>query len=326
LIRGADFRNPFAAYFARWLSGGIVVVLLLGGCAAPLQSARLLKAPPAGLAQAVELDQVPFFPQRRYQCGPAALATVLSWSGAAVSPDELVSEVYLPARRGTLQIELAAAARRHGRVPYVLAPEVAALLTEVSAGRPVVVLENLGLSWYPRWHYAVIVGFDLSRDLLILRSGTQRRERVSLEVFERTWRRGGAWAMVTLSPDALPRTATELPYLRTVLPFEELGEWATAARAYATALRRWPDSTGAAMGLGNSLYALKDYGAAADAYRGLLTRRPAYAPALNNLAESLAAAGDLTAAERYAREAVKAGGGEAVYETTLQEIHNRLSQ
>lgn len=325
MIRGADFRDLLTVRSARWLPGGVVAALLFSGCAAPLQSTRLMKAPPADLAQAVELDQVPFFPQQRYQCGPAALATVLSWSGAAATPDELVPQVYLPARRGSLQIELTAAARRHGRVPYVLTSDVAALLTEVRAGHPVVVLENLGLSWYPRWHYAVIVGFDLSRDLVILRSGTQRRERLSLEVFERTWRRGGAWAMVTLPPDVLPRTATELPYLRAVLPFEELGEWVTAERAYVAALHRWPDSTGAAMGLGNSLYALKDYGAAAAAYRSLLARRPAYAPALNNLAESLAAAGDLTAAERYAREAVTAGGGEAVYETTLREIRSRLS-
>ena len=82
------------------------MALLLGGCAAPLQSTQLLSAPPAALAQAVELNQVPFFPQQRYQCGPAALATVLSWSGAAVSPDALVPEIYLPARRGSLQIEL----------------------------------------------------------------------------------------------------------------------------------------------------------------------------------------------------------------------------
>jgi len=301
------------------------VALLLAGCTASLQSAGLLKEPPPGLARAAELEQVPFFPQRRYQCGPAALAMVLRWSGVAVTPDELVPEVYLPARRGSLQLELTAAARRHDRVPYRLAPDLQALLTEVRAGHPVVVLENLGLSWYPVWHYAVIVGFDLSRDLIILRSGTERREGLPLEVFERTWRRGGAWALTVTVAEAVPKTAAELPYLRAVLPFEQAGRWEVAARAYAAALRRWPDSVGAAMGLGNSRYALKDYRAAAAVYRSLLARHPTYGPALNNLAETLAAAGDLTAAEHVAREAVQVGGPEQpVYRETLREIQGRL--
>lgn len=324
MIRSAGCFGAVAR-FARRLQGGVLAALLLSGCAGTLQSSGLLRGPPAGLTQPVELSQVPFFPQQRYQCGPAALATALSWSGASVSPDELVPEVYLPARRGSLQLELAAAARRHGRVPYPLAGEVATLLREVEAGHPVLVLENLGLSWYPRWHYAVIVGFDLSRDLIVLRSGMQRREGLSLEVFERIWRRGGSWAITVTVPEDLPQTAAELPYLRAVLPFEETAQWRTAARAYAAAHRRWPHSIGAAMGLGNSRYALHDYPAAAEAFRSLLAEHPGYGPALNNLAETLAATGDLVSAEAYARAAVEAGGDEqGVYRQTLRSIQDRL--
>ena len=42
--------------------------------------------------RAVELAQTPFFPQDRYQCGPAALATVLGAAGVHVTPEELVPE------------------------------------------------------------------------------------------------------------------------------------------------------------------------------------------------------------------------------------------
>lgn len=314
-----------AASPARLLPGGLVMAMLLGGCAAPLQSTGLLSAPPPDLARTVELQQVPFFPQERYQCGPAALATVLTWSGAAVDPEKLVSEVYLPRRKGSLQIELTAAARRHGRVPYVLAPDVRAVLTEVRDGHPVVVLLNLGLSWYPVWHYAVVVGFDLARDRVVLRSGTLRRDQLSLELFERTWRRGGRWAVVVLSPEQLPGTAQEAPYLRAVLPFEQAGAWRTAARAYASAWRRWPDSAAAGMGVGNSEYGLGDYAAAAAAYLRLLQRHPGFAPALNNLAQSLTESGDLTAAERYAEQALAAGGAQSkIYAETLREIRGRM--
>ncbi|HKK22781.1 MAG TPA: hypothetical protein VJ947_03765, partial [Pseudohaliea sp.] len=66
------------------------VLLFLAGCAS-------VGVPVASLAPAaVELDATPFFPQQRYQCGPAALATVLSASGVPVEPAALVDEVYIP--------------------------------------------------------------------------------------------------------------------------------------------------------------------------------------------------------------------------------------
>src|SRR3569623_3188919 len=91
----------------RLLPGGILLLMIvvLSGCAAPLQSTAWRATLPAELTHAVELAAVPFFPQERYQCGPAALATVLASSGAAVTADELAPQVYLPARQGSLQPE-----------------------------------------------------------------------------------------------------------------------------------------------------------------------------------------------------------------------------
>jgi tetratricopeptide (TPR) repeat protein len=329
LRRDARRISALGCFAIRRLTSGAVLLgmVLLGGCASQLQATRLVNTPPPGFAQAVELHRVAFFPQQRYQCGPAALATVLSWSGVAVRPEQLTPEVYLPQRRGSLQVELMAAARRHHRVPYVLAPDLEALLAEVRDGHPVLVLLNLGLSWYPVWHYAVVVGFDLRNDQIVMRSGTTRRDIVPLELFERTWRRGKRWAMVTMPPGELPVTARQLPFLRTVLAFEQLGDWRTAGRAYGAAWRRWPDSSGAGMGVGNSAYAEGDYAAAAAAYRKLLQHHPDFAPAMNNLAQTLARLGDWAAGERYARAALAAGGAQhRVYEETLREIRDHKGQ
>ena len=62
---------------ARAIAG--VFLSLLGGCAglAP-QTTQLRYTLPPALHEYVELKQVPFFPQTEYQCGPAALATVLN--------------------------------------------------------------------------------------------------------------------------------------------------------------------------------------------------------------------------------------------------------
>src|SRR5437588_472596 len=131
---------------------------LLAGCASLWpQTAQLREGLPAGLPERVELTQVPFFPQSEYQCGPAALATALASFGVKVTPEDLVPQVYLPQRKGSLQIEMMAAARRHGMVSYQLAPRFEDVLRELSAGNPVIVLQNLGFGG--GWHYAVAVGY-----------------------------------------------------------------------------------------------------------------------------------------------------------------------
>jgi hypothetical protein len=281
----------------------------------------------AGPKHSVELTDVPFFPQTAYQCGPAALATVLGSAGAHITPEVLASQVYLPERRGSLQFELLAATRRHGYIPYVLEPRLDDVLNEVAAGTPVLVFQNLGLSWYPKWHYAVIVGFDLSRGEIVLRSGGEARHIVSMRVFERTWERGDFWAMVSMPPGKLPRTAEETSYVLAVLSLERLQRWQDVALAYDTALSRWPDNLVARIGLGNSRYALGDMPGAETAYRRVTRDHPDAAVAFNNLAQVLADQGRLLEAEGAARQAVRLGGPmQEQYEDTLRQILARARE
>lgn len=309
---------------ARRLPGGLLLFCLwLAGCATP-QTERLAATPPRDLAPRVELGDVPFFAQDAYQCGPAALATVLTATGVPTTADALIPQVYLPERRGSLQLELVAAARRHGTVPYVLQPALESLLAEVAAGNPILVLQNLAFAWYPKWHYAVVVGYDLDREELILRSGLERRHVVPFAVFERTWRRAEHWALVVLSPDRLPITAEETRYLQSVTALERLGQHAQAEQAYGAALARWPRSLGARMGLGNSRYAAGDLRGAELAYREAIDADPAAGAAFNNLAQTLADQGRLAEAETAARHAVSLGGPLAeTFRATLADIRMR---
>jgi len=93
----------------------------------------------------VQIAGIPVFTQKEYQCGPAALAMALTWSGVPTVPAALVSEVYSPALKGSLQPALVGAARRSGRLAYPISG-TEPLLKEVAAGHPVIVLQNLGLS------------------------------------------------------------------------------------------------------------------------------------------------------------------------------------
>ena len=312
------------ALTARIFSGGLFlfVTLFASGCAT-LQTDRI-RATAGAFPEPVELTAVPFFPQEEYQCGPAALATVLNWTGVAVTPDQLTPQVYLPERQGSLQLEMIGAARRQGRVPYVLRPELESLFAEVASGNPVLILQNLSFWWYPKWHYAVVVGFDLPRDRIVLRSGREQRHDIPIEIFERTWRRSHYWAMVVLSPDRLPFTAEEIPYVQAVAPLERLARWPEATTAYSAALKRWPKSLAARMGLGNSRYALADVPGAEDEFRRAMQDHPDAAAAFNNLAQVLADQNRWPEARAAARRAVELGGPQIeTFRETLRLIESQ---
>jgi len=309
---------------ARIFSGGVIffVMLFASGCAT-LQTDRV-RATANAFPQPIELTTVPFFPQEEYQCGPAALATVLNWTGVSVTPDQLAQQVYLPKRQGSLQLELIGASRRQGRVPYVLRPELESLFAEVASGNPVLILQNLSFWWYPKWHYAVVVGFDLPRDRIVLRSGREQRHDIPIEIFERTWRRSHYWAMVVTPPERLPFTAEEVPYVQSVVALERLSRWTETSEAYNTALKRWPKSLAARMGLGNSRYALGDVPGAEEEFRHATQDHPDAAAAFNNLAQVLADQNRWPEARAAAQRAVELGGPQIeTFRETLRLIESQ---
>ena len=299
---------------------GLIITWLLSACAGAPQTRQLLTLPGA-LPPHIELQATPFFPQQQYQCGPAALATVLNVAGEAIQPEQLVDEIYLPARKGSLQIEILASTRRHQRIPYRIDSNLRALLTEVAAGNPVLVLQNLALSWTPQWHYAVVIGYDLAQGEIILRSGSEARHRIALDTFEHTWARASYWGIVVMPLETLPATVEAERYLRAVVALEDTRQWRAAQQAYDTALQRWPNHLIALMGLGNCAYALHDLPAASAAFRRAVEYHPDAAAAHNNLAQVLMEQGKLAEAEAHAQRAVDLGGSQqASYGATLADI------
>ncbi|GAB3625626.1 PA2778 family cysteine peptidase [Pandoraea terrae] len=256
----------------------------------------------------MELAAVPFFPQDDYQCGPAALATVLTSAGVALTPETLVDQVYLPARKGSLQVEMLATTRRNGLLPYVLAPQLIDVLREVASGTPVLVLQNMLVSWYPLWHYAVVIGYDLDKSRLILRSGKNPRQVLPFWYFEHTWAFSDHWAMLAIRADHVPETASEHGYASAVAALEASGKAAAATTAYTSLLARWPSSLAGEIGLGNALYARGQLREAEAAYRRATKDHPDSAPAFNNLAQTLADQGRLPEALQAAQHAVGLGG------------------
>jgi hypothetical protein len=293
------------------------LVALMTGCQST--PARL----PADLDAHVELADVPFFPQADYQCGPAALATVLQHAGVEITPDALVPMVYLPERHGSLQTELSAATRRFDRVPYALPGNLRSVVREVQAGRPVLILQNLGLRHWPQWHFAVVVGFDRDSQRMVLRSGTERRAVMSVGRFARTWERGGSWSMVALRTHELPAEPEPERYMTAAAGLEAIGRLDAASEAYATARATWPSSAWPVLGLANIAYLRERYELAESLYREVIELDPAQLTARYNLADTLVQRGCNTAARAELQQALSLAG-DSPMKPRLQALFDEL--
>ena len=216
-----------------------------------------------------------------------------------------------------------AAARRQDRIVYGLS-DPKSLSDEIAAGHPVVVLQNLGLSWYPVWHYAVVIGLDFTDDTVIMHSGTTSHKRISLRTFAYTWARSNYWGLLVLPPSLLPAAATEEDCLRAVGHLERLGRWDIAAGGYQSVLRRWPESLPAIIGLGMCRYGQGDLKTAETIFRHATLKFPDEGVLFNNLAQVLMDQGRKSEALDAVRKAIQLGGPLKTYfENTFEEIRNR---
>lgn len=304
-----------------------VLFLCLTACATPPQTQKILSSPPQNLPQQVELSAVPFIAQDAFQCGPASLAMALNAANFSVTPDTLKPELYLPVQHGSLQVEMLAAARRHGAIAYQLAPELNAILREIADGTPVIVLQNLAFNWYPVWHYAVVVGYDLDTAEIILRSGPEQRQVLPMRTFEYTWARGEHWAMVALPLGKIAATAEPTNFIAAISALEKISGASAVQNTYRAALNRWSENLSAQIAVGNSAYRLHDLNTAESAYREAVKTHPDSVAALNNLAQVLADQARYADALKVAQHAVSLGGVLApLAQKTLADIENKMQQ
>ncbi len=119
-----------------------------------------------------------------------------------------------------------------GLVAYTLAPQLEDVLREVAAGTPVVVLLYLAFKVIPVWHYAVIVGYDLEKREVIVRSAKKERDEWAFSFLEFFWQESGYWSMLALPPGRLPATAREPDAAAAIAALEQAGRRAEARESY----------------------------------------------------------------------------------------------
>jgi hypothetical protein len=216
------------------------LLALLSGCQTPPQTKLLLAEPPA-IARQHLIPQVPFYPQQEYFCGPTTLSEVAAFYGREQDPATIAPTTFIPGLQGSLQIEMASATRQLGFVAYTQRSNMAQLLKLVAENIPVIVLQNNSLAWWPQWHYAVVIGYDLNTAEVILHTGVTKAHRLNFATFERTWQRGNYWLLAMLPADKSSGQLEPFIYTKASQDLLTTQQVKVGIEALKTATTQWPD-------------------------------------------------------------------------------------
>ena len=295
---------------------------LLTGCTAIAVADRIIPKEPQHLPSDIKID-VPFIKQTDHHCGPAALAMVANYYGQSVTAEDVAQLIYIPDKKGSLQIEMQAAARSLDLVAFSMNMDLASLRAEINAERPVIVLQNLAFSVYPVWHYSVVTGRSPNNEYFLLHSGRHEYYRSAWTTLQNTWQRGKYWALIAVPAGDIPSSAREHEAIQAAIHLEKVGKYRAAQLTYAAIIERWPDNFIAQVGLANTHMQLEEPLAASQAYKHALQLNTQSAEALNNFAYSAFELGCEVTALQAASCAIRLeGANHKELMATLSELKN----
>jgi len=144
------------------------------------------------------ISDVPFFPQSKYQCAPASLASVLNYYGCRVTPGEISKAIYRKRLRGTLSIDLILFAQKMEFNARAYRGDLTDLKNHIAKDRPLIVFQDLGYPLLTIRHFSVVIGYDDAEGILILHSGKRINKVIPYERFLRSWREMDYWTLLIL--------------------------------------------------------------------------------------------------------------------------------
>jgi predicted double-glycine peptidase len=163
----------------------VLVCMALCACAARIEIPEM--------GDMLIIENVPFFPQDDFQCGPASLAMVLSYNGVHVTPEDIAKEIFSQSAGGTLTIDMVLYAQRRGLSAFQRKGSMEELKKSIASGYPVIVLVDYGYSLYKRNHYMVVKGYNSHG--VIVNSGKNRDKFIATKDFLKTWEKTNFWTL-----------------------------------------------------------------------------------------------------------------------------------
>lgn len=139
---------------------------------------------------------VPFISQQKYYCGPASLAMVLNFWGGKFNQDEIAKELYIEELKGTLNFDLEFYSRHKGYRAKSARGTLEELKALILQGKPVIILEDLGMGPIKKWHYSVVVGYNNNRKVIISHSGVEDYHITEYSSLLDTWGKSNKWMLI----------------------------------------------------------------------------------------------------------------------------------
>lgn len=238
----------------------IILSTLVSSCAS--HSFKQLKQE----GQSVEVREkklpVVFHKQETNQCGPVSLFTITQFFKSPATLEKIKSMAYTPQSDGSHKGDMIAAARRLEFSVYAV--NLAQSLSAIEQEQPVLIFQNLGLGWFPRWHYSVLVGYDADQEKVSLHDGKDAYSEMTFKRFGNSWERGGKWAYVVVPAAVIPKVATLEQLLENSNVFIDIQKYNAAFESLKSAKNKWPERYEIYTSLSNLYFLTKDLNSAQD--------------------------------------------------------------
>jgi predicted double-glycine peptidase len=146
------------------------------------------------------IDQFPYFQQEDFQCGPAALATVINYwytknkSNKRLSVETIVGKIYSPSAKGVLGLDLEAYARKLGFNAVQSSGTIEEIKSSIDAKIPVIILVDYGGAFHQQNHFMVAKGY--THDCIVFNSGRRENLLIPIETLQRIWKKTNFWALI----------------------------------------------------------------------------------------------------------------------------------
>ncbi|MBI3317537.1 MAG: tetratricopeptide repeat protein [Candidatus Omnitrophica bacterium] len=301
-------------------------LVLLSGCA----SLPAYRMEPPALANSGEfhyIENVPPVAQGAYQCGPAALESVIRRWGREADAVEIGRLLYRRGARGILNFTLAQHARDRGFWTEIREGTPGELRSWIQREIPPIAMLHVGPFWSPTYHFLVVRGFNDREQIFYANTGHPETRAIRYPHFLKRWRQAGCWTLVISPPERVDWELTGDQAADLGLLLERSGRLGLAERWYRKGLEKSPESASVRFNLANVYSRTNRRREAKGIYRALLEEKPGWAPPGNNLAW-------LHLEERNPKEAVRVietafgQGAERGYEIldTLGTAYCRLKQ
>ena len=150
-------------------------------------------SPPDNMQTSRMIQNVPFYPQEEFQCGPASLAGVLNHWNITVSPEEIASEIYSKSAKGTLTIDMVLYVEKRGLKARQYPGSFEDIKSKIDSGYPLIVLVDEGFLIYQKNHFMVVIGYR--GEGILVNSGREKHKFIPVKDFLRSWERTKFWSL-----------------------------------------------------------------------------------------------------------------------------------